>query len=105
MSRNKSHHEGENALVAEQWGKIPHHPLGEVPDDLPDENPILYRRIIAKRAIIAAYEDEIPQQCITDLLADLRHLCDALGLDFGTIDRAAYRAYARERVAAMHRKS
>ena len=105
MSRKKSHREGENASVEEQWHKIPHYLLGEVPDDLPNENPILYRRIIAKRAIIAAYEDEMPRQCITDLLADLRHLCDALGLDFGTIDRAAYLAYARERVAAMQRKT
>lgn len=104
MSRRNRHDERKNSKVEERWSRIPHYPLGDVPDDLPDENPILYRRIIAKRAIVAAYEDEMPEQCITDLLADLRHLCDSLGLDFGALDRAAYVAYARERVAAVHRR-
>ena len=95
---------GEGSLD-ERWNHIPHYPLGEVPDELPDENPVLYRRIIAKRAIIAAYEDDTPAECIADLLADLRHLCDALALDFAERDREAYRRYARERVAAMQRKT
>ena len=47
---------------------IPHNPLGTVPDDLPDENPGLYRLIIAKRAIIAGYEagENDPEACIAD---------------------------------------
>lgn len=33
---------------------------------------------------------------IGDLLADLRHLCDGLDLDFGSIDGQAYRRYNEE---------
>jgi hypothetical protein len=82
------------------WTAIPHLELGRVPERLPDENPALYRRIIAKRAILAAYEEsESPEQCITDLLADLRHLCDGLDLELGKLDGEAYRDYAREKSA------
>lgn len=34
---------------------------------------------------------------ILDALANLRHLCDALGLDFANLDRVAYRHYADEK--------
>ncbi len=103
MSRTNSRNDNDSASVDKLWSKIPHYPLGDVSDELPDKNPLLYRRIVAKRAIIAAYEEsENPAQCINDLLADLRHLCDALRLDFADCDRAAYRNYARERVIAMH---
>ena len=80
------------------WAAIPHYPLGQVPEVLPDENPSLYRQVIAKRAILAAYENgDDPEAGVTDLLADLRHLCDALGWDFATLDGAAYRHYAEEK--------
>lgn len=80
------------------WGNVPHCELGETPDSLIDRDPVLHRRIIAKRAILAAYEDtDDPQQCIADLLGDLRHLCDALGLDFSKNDRTAYQRYAAEK--------
>lgn len=80
------------------WTSIPDHPLGEAPDSLIDRDPILDRRIVAKRAILAAYEDsDGPQQSIADLLNDLRHLCDALSLDFAQLDRAAYQRYAAEK--------
>lgn len=86
--------------IETRWNEIPHHPPGTVPDDLPDENPVLYRRIIAKRAIVAAYEEsDLPEACMVDLLADVRHLCDALGLDFAQLDRAAFLGYATERAA------
>jgi len=85
---------------ADGWTAIPHLELGQVPEALPDKNPALYRRIIAKRAILAAFEEsESPEQSITDLLADLRHLCDGLDLDFGKLDGEAYRDYAREKSA------
>ena len=79
---------------------IPHLPLGAVPDNLPDENPGLYRLIIAKRALCAGYEagEEDPEASIGDLLADLRHLCDALGLDFGELERRPH-----ENIAAFSR--
>lgn len=82
------------------WAAIPHYSLGGIPENLPDENPALYRRIIAKRAVLASYEDgDEPGPCITDLLGDLRHLCDALGYDFATLDRAGARRYVAERTA------
>ena len=37
---------------------------------------------------------------IADLLADLRHLCDGLGLDFAELDKCGYRHYSAERVRA-----
>jgi len=84
------------------WKAIPHLPLGKVPEELAEKDALLYRRIVAKRALLAAYEeDDVPAQLITDLLADLRHLCDGLGFDFGELDRAAFRHYAVERVEAM----
>ena len=77
---------------------IPHLPLGEVPENLPDENPLLYHLIIAKRALMAGYEcgEEDPEACVSDMLADLRHLCDALGLDFGVLDDRAHGHYVAE---------
>lgn len=33
---------------------------------------------------------------VTDMLADLRHLCDAKGLDFAEIDRVARTHYVTE---------
>lgn len=87
---------GENA-----WTAIPHHSLGQVPESLADENPMLYRQVIAKRALLAAYENgDDPEAAIADLLADLRHHCDGLRLDFAELDRAAYRHYAEEKVSA-----
>lgn len=92
------------ARIEARWEKIPHLPLGQVPDELPEKEPLQYRRIVAKRAILAAYEGgEAPPQLIADLLADLRHLCDGLELDFGELDRRAFRHYATERVRAMER--
>ena len=94
----------DSARIEALWEKLAHLPLGQVPDDLPEKEPLLYRRIVAKRAILAGYEaGEPPAQLISDLLADLRHLCDGLGLDFGELDRLAFRHYATERVQAMER--
>ena len=49
---------------------IPHLPLGEVPENLPDENPLLYHLIIAKRALMAGYEcgEEDPEACVSDIV-------------------------------------
>ena len=80
-----------------RWDAIPHYSLGDVPENLPDENPDLYRVIVAKRAILAGYEDWDGGTAIVDLLADLRHLCDALNIDFADLDRVAYGHYTEER--------
>lgn len=37
-----------------------------------------------------------PENGICDLLADLRHLCDSLNLDFAELDLRAYRHYQAE---------
>lgn len=89
-----------------KWDAIPHYPLGTIPDNLPEKDPILYRQVIAKRALIAAYEEpeEVPEESIRDALADLRHLCDALGLDFGSIDTQAYQAYQKEKGTEKRRR-
>jgi hypothetical protein len=80
------------------WTAIPHYSLGDTPEALPDNNPLMYRRIIAKRAIIAACEElSDPQESVTDLLADLRHLCDALQLDYAKCDGAAPDRYVEEK--------
>jgi hypothetical protein len=75
------------------WEKIPLLPLGEATDDLEG---IPYRLVIAKRAMVATYEAEDPREMIGDMLSDIRHLCDALGLEFGRIDRQANRTYTAE---------
>lgn len=40
--------------------------------------------------------DEPTETLIGDVLADLRHLCDSLGLDFAGIDDQAHRRYLEE---------
>jgi hypothetical protein len=44
-------------------------------------------------------EDNIvsPSDFITDLLTDIRHYCDARGVEFAASDRSAYRHYVNER--------
>jgi hypothetical protein len=37
------------------------------------------------------------ESSITDILADLRHLCDKNGLDFATRDKTAYMHYLAEK--------
>jgi len=78
--------------------EIPSYKLGQAPEDLHDKNPKLYRLVVAKRALVAGYEtveDDI-EACITDLLADLRHLCDALDLDFSALDNRGFGHYVAE---------
>lgn len=78
--------------------EIPDYKLGETPEDLRHENPNLYRCINAKRALRAGYEDvDDTEACITDMLADLRHLCDACDIDFSNWDRVAYNNYTAEK--------
>ena len=80
-------------------------PFDQIPGEFPyqeaDEDPQLYRLYLVAKALRAAYEDAAddtnPQQAVRDILADLRHLCDATGLDFATEDRTAYENYSKER--------
>jgi hypothetical protein len=57
--------------------------------------------VLAKAALTAAYPVDIEangvETAITDLLADVRHLCDLLNFtDFAELDRAAYLHYSAE---------
>jgi len=81
-----------------KWNAIRWWPLGAAPDKLPDGN--RYRTMVAKRALMLSYEkaDAEPDTCIADLLADLRHLCDRLGLDYAKLDRRAHGHYTEEAV-------
>lgn len=45
------------------------------------------------------YEDTDVEASISDVLADLRHLCDAHDINFAEQDRMAYANYAAERTA------
>jgi len=61
------------------------------------------RWIRAKRALIASYEeatDDDPEFAIGDLLADLRHLCDRLGISYDVCDDRALDYYQDERLKA-----
>ncbi|MFA5183185.1 MAG: hypothetical protein WC405_17855 [Syntrophales bacterium] len=79
--------------------EIPDYKMGETPENLPDKDLRLYRLVIAKRALRAGYECvvEDTEACITDMLTDLRHLCDALGIEFHACDRIAYTHYTAEK--------
>ena len=45
------------------------------------------------------YDPHGAQENVTDMLTDLRHLCDAKGWDFADLDRQAYRHYRTEKAA------
>jgi len=47
----------------------------------------------AESALMAAYGEEM---AVRDLLADLRHYCDAHKLDYGAEDKSAYGHYLAE---------
>lgn len=101
LSRNDHSQEIDAAQLSQKWAAIPHFPLGCVPEGLCEEQPLLYRRIIAKRALVAGYEDAgeggDTLQALVDAFADLRHLCDGLGVSFERMSKAGYEAYLMER--------
>ena len=45
------------------------------------------------------YDNAGPPENVTDMLTDLRHLCDAKGWDFADLDRQAYDHYSVEKRA------
>jgi len=76
---------------------IPVYELGETPDSIYAEQPILANCIRIKRAILAGYDSEYEMPMpVVDVLIDLRHLCDAMDLDFADCDRVAYDHYIEE---------
>ncbi len=80
-----------------RWAAIPDHPAADLAIPESDE-PAGYSCCVAKRALLAAYDEaNDPQASLIDLLADLRHLCDRMDWDFAKLDRAAYPRYAAEK--------
>jgi hypothetical protein len=83
-----------------EWDDIPDYTLRNTPDDLPLKT---YRLAAIKRALKAGYartRDAAPGDLcdyVTNALADLRHLCDALGIDFGDLDRRATGHHSAEK--------
>ena len=51
------------------------------------------------RELKRLYDDFGPPENVTDMLTDLRHLCDAKGWDFADLDRQAYDHYSVEKRA------
>lgn len=79
----------------EIFASIPHLPIGQIPDDMPVGQTM--RAIIAKRGLLAAYEEaDIVGQAIRDMLTDLRHLADYVGLEFYKLSDLAYDSYLEE---------
>lgn len=78
------------------FAEIPVYPMGEVPDNLFDAR---LSCALAKRVLLArSYDSEVdPETAITDTLADLRHLCERLGVDYYECDARAYRLYLAEK--------
>jgi len=79
---------------------IPDLSYGEVPEDLIEKDPRLYHLVVAKRALVAGYGEEMlqkaPATIIVDLIADVRHMCDFLNLDFYELYDLAYNYYLSE---------
>jgi hypothetical protein len=50
----------------------------------------------AYRAVLHYEDDSNIEECISDLLGDLRHLCDESGYDYAERDRIGYRNYLDE---------
>lgn len=88
------------------WKRIPLVGTGEIPDDLMDEDPRLYRLVIVKQAIDDAGYDVLDEEearlAISHLLADLRHLCDALDQSFADLDAIAYNYYLNDKEKWSH---
>ena len=81
------------SIQQKAFDEIPRYALGESPDDLHIHK---YRLVIIKRALEAGYEEVTIPETIIDILADIRHLCDEVGLDFGALDKQAYTYYIQE---------
>ena len=63
-------------------------------------NPTSSHVATAEKALKSVY-DNTGDEAVVDMLADLRHLCDARRLDFAKLDRRAYRNYADEMAGAL----
>lgn len=50
----------------------------------------------AYRAVLNYESDSSVEECISDLLGDLRHLCDESGYDYAERDGVGYRNYLAE---------
>jgi hypothetical protein len=51
------------------------------------------RRMGRVRRALSHYDEPTFDSAVVDVLADLRHYCDALGADFADLDRVAHDHY------------
>lgn len=75
--------------------------LSQIADHARPSWPVHRQAVVrAKRALLASSTADRaefnPGLAIADVLADLRHLCDRLGLDFARIDKQAHGHYISE---------
>lgn len=77
-----------------KWNNIPVYGIGEMPEPEPPRHK--HGQTVAKRALLATYEVDCPEDAISDMLTDLRHLCDAMGLSFADLDNQAHANYLAE---------
>lgn len=75
------------------------------PDDV---EPTVASRVAKIEAVFRAFYDadvnNDPEANVSDLLADVRHFCQAHSLDFAAVDRRAYRYYIVEAVTSVQDK-
>lgn len=64
----------------------------------PTANEMTQRRVQTVRLAQQKYWDvsDSADSAVTDMLCDIRHFCDAEGLDFGKLDKTAHRHYVLE---------
>lgn len=73
--------------------------LSQIADHARPSWPVHRQAVVrVKRALLASSSkaELNPGLAIADMLSDLRHLCDRLGLDFAQIDRQAHGYYRSE---------
>jgi hypothetical protein len=79
------------------WMMVPNTKLGFDLNELPT---VFSRLILLKRAMVEGYgtgDEESHRAVLTDMLADIRHMCDLLDLDFVKLDKTAYSVYINEK--------
>jgi len=69
-------------MVKMKWDEVSELASGEITAEMWDSDPNRCSAIIAMRAIKAAFEEPDEESSVSDLICNLKHLCDATGIDF-----------------------
>ena len=92
-------------VVRPLFPQLPSQSTEDDPDDPPELTPKDRAGFVGRIERVSPYDEgldahgtmESPSEFMTDLLTDIRHYCDARGVDFAACDRAAYGHYINER--------